>query len=90
MTYVTHRDTHSYTDTPSANHSGLYRNPLPLSNGTVVAVHTSDTRNDANTGTRANPGSRYALPSEDAGDRVGWLVVAGSQTLTPGITKSVT
>ena len=61
ITYVTHRDTHTYTDTPSANHSGLYRNPLPLSNGTVVAVHTTETRSDTNTGTRANPGSRYAF-----------------------------
>ena len=61
ITYVTHRDTHTYTDTPSVNDSGLYRNPLPLSNGTVVTVHTSETRSDTNTGTRANPGSRYAF-----------------------------
>ncbi|HTV02967.1 MAG TPA: DUF5719 family protein, partial [Luteitalea sp.] len=59
ITYVTHRDTSSYTDTPSASHSGLYRNPLPLSDGRIAAVHTPETRRDANTGTTANPGSRY-------------------------------
>ncbi|MGN6182345.1 MAG: hypothetical protein ACTHQM_01685, partial [Thermoanaerobaculia bacterium] len=36
-----------------------YRDPLPLANGTLLAVHASETRDDANTGTRANPGSRY-------------------------------
>jgi Hydrazine synthase alpha subunit middle domain len=87
ITYVTHRETHSYTDTPGPNHSGLYRNPLPLSNGTVITVHTPETRNDANTGTRQSPMSRYAL-------RLKTLVASGSvsvagQTLTPGISKSV-
>ena len=88
VTYVTHRDTHSYTDTPSVNHSGLYRNPLPLSNGTVVAVHTSETRNDVNTGTRQNPASRYALRLKTLSPSGGWYVA--NQTLTPGISKSVT
>ena len=36
--YVTHRDTFGTTNT--ANHSGRYRDPLPLANGTLVAVHT--------------------------------------------------
>ena len=88
ITYVTHRDTHTYTDTPSANDSGLYRNPLPLSNGTVVTVHTSETRNDINTGTRQNPGSRYALRLKTLTLSGSWYV-AGA-TLTPGISKSVT
>lgn len=59
--YVTHRETSSYTDLPGPNHTGLYRNPLPLSDGTVIAVHTPETRNDENEGTRANPISRYDL-----------------------------
>ena len=88
ITYVTSRDTHTYTDTPGPDHSGLYRNPLPLSNGTVVTVHTSETRNDINTGTRQNPGSRYALRLKTLTLSGSWYV-AGA-TLTPGISKSVT
>jgi hypothetical protein len=56
---ITHPDTASADDTPGANHSGLYRDPLPLTNGSVVASHTSETRQDENTGSTANPGSRY-------------------------------
>ncbi len=88
ITYVTHRDTSSYTDTPSPNHSGLYRNPLPLSDGRLAAVHTPETRRDANTGTTTNPGSRYdfrltLLKSQDG-------VYVPDVRLTPGITKAVT
>ncbi len=43
ITYWTHRDTASYTDSPSANHSGHYRDPLPLTGGTVVVSHTDET-----------------------------------------------
>ncbi len=88
ITYVTHRETSSYTDTPSPNHSGLYRNPLPLSDGRLVAVHTPETRRDANTGTTANPGSRYdfrlTLLQEVNGVHV------PDQRLTPGLTKTLT
>lgn len=59
ITYVTHRETSSTSDTPSANHSGLYRNPLPMADGLLVAAHTSETRADHNDGTRAFPQSRY-------------------------------
>ncbi|BCS33745.1 hypothetical protein TBR22_A29720 [Luteitalea sp. TBR-22] len=87
ITYVTHRDTSSYTDTPSPNHSGLYRNPLPLSDGRLVAVHTPETRRDQNTGTTAAPGSRYDF-------RLTLLKQAGGVfvpdvRLTPGITKTL-
>jgi Hydrazine synthase alpha subunit middle domain len=88
VTYVTHRDTSSYTATPTVNHSGLYRNPLPLSNGTVVAVHTAETRPDANTGTRANPGSRYDFRLKTLASASGG-VFAASQSLTGGISKTV-
>jgi hypothetical protein len=87
VTYVTHRDTHLPTSTPSANHSGLYRNPLPLSNGLVIASHTSATNADANVGTRANPRSRYAFRLQQL-DPAGAVFAAGAM-LTGGITKSV-
>lgn len=88
VTYVTHRDTSQPADPPSANHSGLYRDPLMLSNGVLVASHTSETRADTNTGTRANPGTRYDL-------RLKTIVTLGNGYYGPGtaltspITKSV-
>lgn len=59
LDYVTHRDTASYTDTPAPTHTGLYRNPLPLSDGRLAAVHTAETRSDRNEGTGTAPRSRY-------------------------------
>ncbi len=62
MTAVTHAETANFTvdgATPNPNHSGMYRNPLPMSDGSLVAVHTAETRLDANDGTRAAPRYRY-------------------------------
>jgi len=63
-----------------AGQPGQYRDPLPLANGTLLAVHTSETREDENEGTRANPKSRYAF-------RVKTL---NGELLTSGLTTSVT
>ncbi len=58
--YITPRSTKFFSDPPApADHSGHYRDPLPLSNGTLVAAHTAETRDDTNIGTGANPQSRY-------------------------------
>ena len=46
ITYVTHRDTYGTTDTP--DHSGHYREPLPLADGTLAAIHTSAKSEEAN------------------------------------------
>lgn len=88
ITYVTHRDTSSYTDSPSTNHSGLYRNPLPLSDGRLVAVHTPETRRDQNTGTTAAPGSRYEFRLKTL--RIVDGVHVPDRPLTPGLSKSIT
>ena len=45
--------------TPPPDDAGHYRDPLPLSNGALLVVHTAETRGDANDGTRAMPKSRY-------------------------------
>jgi hypothetical protein len=50
---VTHPDTGGTVST--ANHSGHYRNPLPLSDGSVIASHTATTGLARELGTRANP-----------------------------------
>ncbi len=85
---VTHPETSDFTEgTPSPEHTGLYRSPLPLSDGQVVVVHTSETRKDANEGTAAEPDSRYEF-------RLKELVADGrysraGRKLTQGIEKSV-
>jgi len=87
ITYVNDPVTSTFTNTPPPNHSGHYRNPLPLSNGTLVCVHDPYTGADYNTGDRSNPGSAYAF-------RLKTLALSGAyyvpdQLLTPGITKAI-
>ncbi len=47
INYITHRDTVSTTATP--DNSGHYRDPLPLSDGTLIAAHTSQTAEEDGT-----------------------------------------
>ncbi len=59
---ITHPDTGDVVgdgETPPATHSGHYREPLPVTGGTLLAVHTAETRGADNEGTRANPDPRY-------------------------------
>lgn len=88
--YLTPRATSGPTaegEAPPAEHTGLYRNPLALADGTLLAVHTAETRADRNTGTDGAPASRYAF-------RLKRLRKAGEHfvpdaPLTPGIRKTV-
>jgi hypothetical protein len=87
VTYLTHPDTSGATNTPNGNHSGLYRDPLPLSNGNLIAAHTSNTQQDANIGSSSNPQSKFSL-------RLKLLTKSGtyftpSTLLTSGISKTV-
>jgi|CXWL01.1.fsa_nt_gi hypothetical protein len=98
VTYITHRDTENVDDTPGPCHSGLYRNPLPLSDGALIAVHSGErspgvpeTRVAANDGTRALPVARYALRMVDLvpdGACPGYQKY-GSPLLPTGIVKSL-
>ena len=88
VTYVTHRDTADYTDTPGPDHSGLYREPLPLVDGSLVALHTPVTTADRNSGSRAEPRSLYDFRLK-ALRQSGTHWVA-DQPLTQGIEESVT
>lgn len=89
FTYVTHPDTRSTDDTPSVNHSGLYRNPTPLSDGQVLVAHSHSTQQDSNIGTSTAPLSKYDFRIrllESAGN--GYL--KGNTAITgAGITKNV-
>lgn len=89
VVYVTHPETAGYTEdgnAPDPNHSGHYREPLPLSDGTLVAVHTDETRADKIEGGPTNSRYAFRLTLLQKGGSGYW--VAGS-TLTPGITKSI-
>jgi hypothetical protein len=56
---LTHPDTSSTDATP--NHSGMYRNPLILKSGLLIAAHTATTQGDSNIGSSSAPLSRYNL-----------------------------
>lgn len=84
--YVTAPATASYNadDRPAdPTHSGHYRNPLPLSDGTLIAAHTAETRADKNDGTREQPRLRYAFrlkvvpPGPDGARRAGRALTRG-------------
>lgn len=88
--YVTHRDTSTPDASPSANHSGLYRDPLPLSDGSVLVSHTLETSADQNAGTRANPLSLYDFRLKRLTAGPGGFAVGGApMTGAAGITKTI-
>lgn len=84
INYVTHRDTSDYTSTPTANHSGLYRDPLPLSDGTLIAAHTAQTDKEAETGTTSIYDFRLKTVTLSGNG-----FYTASQVLTSGISKTV-
>ncbi|NOT02730.1 MAG: hypothetical protein HOP29_19170 [Phycisphaerales bacterium] len=88
VTYITHHDTSAPDNTPGADHSGLYRDPLPLSDGTLIATHTPETRADQNVGTTANPMSRYDFRLKTLIPAPNGYWVAGTP-LTGGISKTI-
>ena len=90
ITAVTHAATAGFTEdgkTPLPDHSGMYRNPLPMSDGTLVAVHTTETRLDQNDGTRALPQYRYQFRLKTL-KALGPIFTA-DKTLTAGIHKTL-
>jgi hypothetical protein len=88
VTYITPRSTRDVAQgSPPPDASGHYRDPLPLADGTLLSVHTSELRGDENDGTRAAPKSRYAFRIRTMAPQAG--VYVPGQTLTPGIQGSV-
>ena len=89
--YITPRDTWGVVangDPIPADDSGHYRDPLPLSDGQIIAAHTSQTHAAANLGTDANPVSNYDFRLKRlAADGSGYL--APVENLTTGISKSI-
>ncbi|MCK5923005.1 MAG: hypothetical protein KAG66_18830, partial [Methylococcales bacterium] len=87
VTYETHRDTESVSNNPSANHSGHYRDPLPMSNGSLLASHTSETRGLNNEGTRNTPQPRYDFSIKLLAKVNGYL--RPTAAITAGISRSL-
>jgi hypothetical protein len=73
---------------PNFHYTGHYRNPLPLSNGTLLCVHTDTNHVDKNLGTYTNPISRYAFRIKTLKVQSGTLLMA-DMPITTGISKSV-
>ena len=91
VTHITHPDTETVVadgEPAPLNHSGHYRDPLPLSNGLLLAAHTDEARADKNEGTRANPVPRYNFQLKLLGDAGNGYQVAES-LLTGGISKNI-
>ena len=80
--YLTHPDT--YDTTATANHSGRYREPLILADGTFIAVHSPFQGEDSGTG--FNSDYTFRLKSLTLG---GNGYYASDQFLTAGITKTI-
>lgn len=88
ITYISHPETANTSENPTAAHSGLYRDPLPLSDDSLLAVHTAETGEVENIGTRANPQSRYDFRIKTIVDGANGYQTAGTP-ITGGISKSV-
>jgi hypothetical protein len=84
--YLTPRST--FGTTPGPTHSGHYRNPLVLSDGTIVVAHAPEQGGLANLGTNAEPipNYRFRLKLMTAGS--GSFLTAGAN-LTAGINETV-
>jgi len=91
LAYLTPRSTANdtnYSVPLPTDHTGLYRNPLPMTDGTLVCSHTATKSADLNAGTVAFPVSLYDFRLKTLRFTNGFYVP--DQFLTPGISNSVT
>lgn len=95
--YITDQSTSSITSdgaTPAPENSGHYRDPTILSDGSMLAAHTFETRQDRNEGTtspdfaNAYPQSRYAFRLRTLKKQANGVWTA-DQPLTNGIFKDI-
>jgi hypothetical protein len=91
VNYVTHPSTGGYNPDgtpPPPGHTGHYRDPLPVSDGTILVAHTLETRADYNEGSRELPISRYDFRLKPLVPGAGGYF-EGGVALTPGIQKTL-
>lgn len=74
----------TYLTNPNQS-SGHFREPLPLSNGVLLAVHTADTGTDTGSGSMTNSSYEFRLKFLTSS---GQYLVAG-QPLTAGISENI-
>ena len=96
---ITHHDTLGFNadnEPPRPNDSGKYRNPLPLSDGGLIAAHTSETRTDVSdiveepgSPTIFHPSTRYHFRLRQLQNQGGYFVAAGAFLTGSGIHKSL-
>lgn len=89
--WITDPATHSAVEegkAPPAGHSGLYRNPVPLSDGTVIVSHTDEVYEDLNEGTTAAPAYRYDFRLKPLLPLEGYAE-AGNPLIPEGIVETV-
>lgn len=79
----------TYTDTPPADFTGHYRNPLPLADGQLIAAWVAEPRLAANDGTRPNPIPRYKFRLHSLIADGAYMRADPNGALTGGINKSV-
>ncbi len=87
---VTHNETYGFindNDIATARHTGHYRSPLPMSDGNLIVVHTSESRIERNDSTAANPKIRYDFRLKSMRPYLG--LYAADQALTAGISKNI-
>jgi hypothetical protein len=92
--YLTPRST--YFATPAPGHSGRYRNPIVLGNGTIIAAHTPDQVVDDELGVEVEDDPDYFDSNPLYDFRLKFVVDANSDgtflaaaPLTPGIVRTV-
>lgn len=89
FTYITHPDTRSPDDTPNSTHSGMYRNPVPLSDGQVIVSHSKSTSYDENIGTSGAPMSKYDYRIRVLEPTSNYFKASTTTLTGTGITKTV-
>lgn len=82
VSYVTRRETANSSSNPNPNHTGLYRDVLPMSDGSLVTAHTFETQ-ESNV-----PGAVYAFRIKTLKQVNGYW--QSDQPLTSGISKTIT
>jgi Hydrazine synthase alpha subunit middle domain len=88
--YVTHPATRFASSTPNANHTGLYRNPMPLTDGKVLVSHSPEISEDQNIGTPSSPQSKYNYRIRQLVADGTYLKASPTAFTGAGITKTVT
>ena len=90
VTYLTPQSTRVVYDdnNPPADFTGHYRNPVPLSDGQMIATWAPYAGGAENLGSRANPDPSYKFRLQRLGAGGGGYLQA-VEALTPGISKQI-